>query len=79
MDKQLSIFDIRDEETPKKPCEYSFKRYLGQEVVFGRHKDKNGEPLSGKIVRIDKYYTFVKTSKGELVGTPGTISPKEAK
>ena len=77
MDKQFSIFDLRDESKPKKPCEYSFKRYLGQEVVFWRHKDKNGEPLSGKIIRIEKYYTFVKTRKGELVGTPVTISPKE--
>lgn len=76
---QLTIFDNPDNK--KRPCEYSFRRYIGQEVVFitGWEKLKGMKPKAyGRIIRIEPYYTFVKTTGGkELVGTPGTIYPKE--
>ena len=73
MKGQYSIFDINPE---KRPCEYSFRRYIGQKVVFteysSRHKGEVGE-----IVEIFPYYTHIKMSDGQiLVGTPhGNIKP----
>ena len=50
----------------KRPCEYSFKRYIGQKIIV-----QNGE--IGKIVKIEPYYTFVETKKCIWAMTPTTI------
>ncbi len=66
---QLSLFDIRDTTKKRRPCEYSFERYIGQRVVF-----KGG--IAGTVTEIEPYYTTIKTDDGgELAGTPTTISP----
>ncbi|MBO7426219.1 MAG: hypothetical protein J6U23_11135 [Clostridiales bacterium] len=68
---QLSIFDIHNPQQRRRPCEYDFKRYLGQEVLFFLTGHK------GKIVSIEPYYTIVDpgTGEGYLAGTPTTICP----
>ena len=67
MKGQYSIFDLNKSEK-QKPCEYRFKRYIGQKVLFW---------LIGEvdtITKIEPYYTI--TAKG-LVGTPTTICPAQ--
>lgn len=65
---QYTIWDIHD--GPKrKPCEYSFPRYIGQKVVFWR------DGLQGVITEIGPYYTTVKVGREEYAGTPTTIAP----
>lgn len=72
---QYSIFDIYPPGHKRKPCEYSFKRYIGQQVkVYCSRGD-----TIGRIKEIDKYYTIVQTKAGEIVGTPTNTSPWEAK
>ena len=70
MEGQLSLFDM-DTKAEKRPCDYRFKRYIGQEVLFWLTGDK------GKIIRIEPYYTIVDPGTGEglLAGTPTTICP----
>lgn len=73
MNGQMNIFD-----TGKaiRPCDYSFKRYIGQRVKFKTY----GHRISqiGRITAIDKYYTFVKLENGKtIIGTPTTIIPVE--
>ena len=66
LDGQLNIFDIAAQPGP---ATYGFKRYLGQSV-----QHLNG--ATGKIYKMDKYYTFFKDRLGkDWVGTPTTISP----
>ena len=69
--KQFSVFDI-DVETDKRPCRYSFHRYLGQKVNTKKHGICT-------IIGIDgSYYTDIRSEKGErLVGTPYDIWPVE--
>ena len=57
---QYSIWDIH-EGPVRKPCEYSFPRYIGQRVVFWR------DGLQGVITEIGPYYTTVR------VGSDGTM------
>lgn len=66
LDGQLNIFDIAEQPGP---ATYRFKRYLGQSV-----QHLNG--ATGKIYKMDKYYTFFTDRLGkDWVGTPTTISP----
>lgn len=70
---QMTIFDMVPRKE-RRPCDYRFKRYIGQRVRFYRWP---GE-WSGvyRITAIFPYYTYVKNWKGEeLVGTPTTIGP----
>lgn len=62
MDGQLSIFDIKE---PERPCDYHFKRYIGQKVHTRYHGVR-------KITEIFPYYTYL---SGGLVGTPYDIWP----
>ena len=71
LEGQISIFDLMAGKTAKrKPCEYSFQRYIGQTVRdswYGR---------IGKIVDIDHYYTDVKCLDGEIYAwTPTNTVP----
>ena len=67
MEGQYSLFD----NTPllkRKPCEYSFHRYIGQKVSsFGK---------THTIVGIDTYYTFFEDRTG---GTPHDTLPVDPK
>lgn len=65
---QYSIWDIH-EGPVRKPCEYSFPRYIGQSVVFWR------DGLQGVITEIGPYYTTVRVGREEYAGTPTTIAP----
>ena len=68
---QLSLFDIIPEGEDRKPCEYPFKRYIGQVVEFN-----TGEV--GEITDIGPYYTEVRTNNYRIMaGTPTTITPKK--
>ena len=69
MNGQLSIFDLNNDNNERKPCDYRFKRYIGQKVRFWRENEE------GTITDIFPYYTYVKTSEGIKVGTPTTIAP----
>lgn len=70
---QLSLFDLVPEGEDRKPCEYPFKRYIGQVVEFN-----TGEV--GEITSIGPYYTEVRTDNHRIMaGTPSTISPMEFK
>lgn len=66
MNGQLSIFDAKEK---TRPCDYRFKRYIGQMVKF--HDGK-----VGRITEIHMYYTYIKIKSGKiLVGTPHDIIP----
>lgn len=72
MNGQLSIFDIHNEK--KRPCDYSFQRYIGQEVELGCG-------VTGKITEIEPYYTIILARDidgvmREFAGTPTTCWPK---
>lgn len=69
---QMSIFDIHTDHNWK-PCEYRFKRYIGQRV---RSKSKYGVQYIGTIVSMEPYYTNIRTDDGrEIVGTPYDVEP----
>ena len=58
--------------TKRKPCEYSFQRYIGQTVRDSWHG------RIGKIVDIDHYYTDVECLDGEIYAwTPTNTVPFE--
>ena len=73
LEGQISIYDLMAGKTTKrKPCEYSFQRYIGQTVRDSWHG------RIGKIVRIDRYYTDVKCLDGEIYAwTPTNTVPFE--
>ena len=66
---QLSIFDVSNE--PPRPCDYKFKRYIGQEVevYISGHP-----PIRATITGIEPYYTELDVG---YVGTPYNLSPYE--
>ena len=70
MEGQLSLFDM-DNGDDKKPCEYKFKRYIGQKV-----KNHNGKFT---IKEIEGYYTIMtkddEKMKREWIGTPHDLAP----
>ena len=72
MDGQYTVWDIVGPE--RKPCEYSFPRYMGQKVRLSCG-------AVGKIVEIMPYYTYVHVEKNHtiMVGTPTTMAPMEDK
>jgi len=65
MTGQLTVFDLNN--GPKRPCDYSFKRYVGQKVHTRNHGIRT-------ITEIKQYYTYL---SGNIVGTPTTIWPVE--
>ena len=68
MDGQYSIFDMHTGQEKRKPCEYAFKRYMGQMVASGRYV--------GTICKIEPYYTHIRTADGEVVaGSPHDLVP----
>lgn len=67
---QMSLFDFIDKPKKRRPCDYRFKRYIGQKVRF---RDRKG---IYRITDIFPYYTYIINWKGEeLVGTPYDIWP----
>ena len=67
---QLSIWDIHPK--TKRPCEYSFQRYIGQSVRCG------WSGHIGKIIAIEPYYTEVECIDGEIYAwTPTNTIPFE--
>lgn len=71
MEGQLSLFDIRT--GPKRPCDYRFKRYIGQKVGLSV---TSGDYI-GKIVGIEPYYTEIEVPGTDCTwaGTPTTCYP----
>ena len=68
MNGQITIFDTNEK---TRPCDYRFKRYIGQMVRV--HGGK-----VGRITGIDKYYTYVKIEPGKtVIGTPHDMIPIE--
>ena len=67
---QMSMFDVHESGRKLKPCEYSFQRYIGQEVEL-----RCG--VRGRITEIEPYYTIIlaRDTDGvmrEFAGTPTT-------
>lgn len=73
MNGQLTMFDYHQDKEQLKPCEYKFKRYIGQKVELFFYPDK---VLRGTIREIEQYYTIIQAEDGEeYVGTPTSVSP----
>lgn len=71
---QMSIFDFLDRPKKLRPCDYRFRRYIGQKVQFNHGRDIL--PGIYTVKEIEKYYTIVIDEGGrELAGTPTTIFP----
>lgn len=68
MDGQMSIFDCEHGEEKRRPCEYGWQRYIGQQVVLVNDK-------MGVITRIEPYYTEVDTGDCICIGTATTMAP----
>ena len=66
---QLSIYDVApDVELKPRPCDYRFRRYIGQRV---RNVGKYHADYKGVIIGIEPFYTIVKTDNGrEIAATP---------
>ncbi len=73
MNKQTTIFDLNFNNPNKRPCEYSFQRYIGQKVRISVTEGK----LEGKIKGIEPYYTIISVKGREYAGTPYNTYPKE--
>lgn len=73
MEGQLSLFDLPREKGKRKPCEYSFKRYIGQKVKI---HITEGEYI-GEVTKIEPYYTHIRVPGYPhiLAGTPTTCGP----
>ena len=67
MDGQLSLYDIEEK---RRPCQYSFQRYIGQEIIVQ-------DGVIGKIVKIEPYYTLVAAEGKIWAMTPTTIRRKD--
>lgn len=72
MKGQYSIWDHPEAENLR-PCDYRFRRYIGQRVVStAGHR--------GIITEIFPYYTYFRgDDRKTYVGTPTTIRPEEVK
>lgn len=72
---QMSLFDLQQPEQKKKPCEYSFQRYIGQRVYNWRFNHY------GRIYEIMGYYTLYIVEQGRSgknyrqYGTPYELRP----
>jgi hypothetical protein len=74
MNGQYSLFDYCNDPKDLKPCEYSFKRYIGQKV----YGDFTASRKEGIIVKIEQYYTIIDVGGGRLMaGSPHNIWPIE--
>lgn len=75
MEGQLSIFDVHNAEQKLRPCEYRFKRFMGQRVRLF----VTSGIVTGRIIGIEPYYTIIKGDKDgiEWAGTPTNTSPLE--
>ncbi len=67
MDGQYELFGLINKKK-RRPCEYSFQRYIGQRVIDGR-----GEHI---IKQIEPYYTIYADG---MVGSPYDMSPVNEK
>ena len=68
MNGQYSLFDYQSQK--HRPCDYRFKRYIGQKVHI--------RDYIGEITEIESYYTTIYVEgHGEFVGTPTTMYPVE--
>ena len=73
MNGQYSLFDYCNDPKDLKPCEYSFKRYIGQKVGG----DFTPTKKMGTIVKIEQYYTIIDVGDQFMVGDPHSIWPIE--
>lgn len=73
MTGQLSIFDIHLPKSTKSPCDYDWKRYIGQKVYVCV---TSGDYI-GVITEIAPYYTTIEVEELDclLAGTPTTCYP----
>ncbi len=71
MEGQLSLFDIHN--GTKRPCDYRFKRYIGQKVNISISEGD----FVGEVIRIEPYYTIIRVPGYPhlLAGTPTTFGP----
>jgi len=74
MKGQLSIFDIIPD-GKRRPCDYHFKRYIGQRVrlMFGSYFDHDVREGVIKEI-IDHYFTLVRINGRDYIGTPYSLS-----
>lgn len=71
---QLSLYDYLTDQENLRPCDYSFKRYIGQKVGIGYA----GYPTKiGVITDIEPYYTIVDAGDRYMIGTPTNMWPIE--
>lgn len=73
---QLTIFDIPEDAHKRRPCEYDFKRFVGQRVRLYLYGTVKGF-VRGTIVEIEKYYTIIKANGKLYAGTPTNTAPDE--
>ncbi len=73
MNKQATIYDLNFNNPNKRPCDYSFQRYIGQKVKISVTEGV----LEGKITEIEPYYTTVLIKGREYAGTPYNTYTKE--
>lgn len=71
MNGQYSIFDIQPKK--RRPCDYKFKRYIGQKVVLYA----TSGIYNGTVKTIKTYYTIINVHGDEMVGTPSTMAPAD--
>lgn len=77
MEGQLSLFDFFDnvQSQKRRPCDYKFKRYVGQRVniMIGAYR---GQAARNGVIKeiIDSYYTLVSVGNKEFIGTPYNLS-----
>lgn len=73
---QLTIFEYYANREDRRPCDYKFRRYIGQTVhLIGV---MCGDDVIGKVHMIDPYYTIVKLKGGLLMcGTPYNTAPDD--
>ena len=76
VDGQLTIFDLYVGK--KRPCDYRFKRYIGQTVAVHTWHDGMRKVWIGTVKRIEPYYTIVNIGGEEIVGTPTNTSEVHA-
>lgn len=70
---QMNALDFMKRER-RRPCEYTFFRYIGQRVRLFMHPGF----VSGRITDFNDYYTEIQTDDGEIyVGGPIDTSPEE--
>lgn len=74
MQGQMSLFDIHPKDEKPRPCDYKFKRYIGQKVRYSGNAADQGKCIH-VITAFEQYYTVL--DDGEWIGTPYNIYPVE--